>query len=66
MVSGKNGNSPVYRMRSREASCTQPWRGASYEFKPLGVYVTVPGGRVYEHRGARKFGFDSKTMPINR
>ncbi len=25
-----------------------------YEFKPLGVYVTVPGSRVYEHRGARK------------
>ena len=28
--------------------------GLHYEFKPLGVYVTVPGSRVYEHTGARK------------
>ena len=28
--------------------------GLHYEFKPLGVYVTVPGRRVYEHTGARK------------
>ena len=30
------------------------------EFKPLGVYVTVLGSRVYAHRGARKVRLQSE------
>jgi len=37
-----------------------------YEFKPLGCLRHCTGSRVYEHTGARKFGFDPKTMPMKR
>src|SRR6201984_1144490 len=35
-----------------------------YEFKPLGVYVTVLAAGFTNTEVLEKFGFDSKTMPM--
>jgi len=37
-----------------------------YEFKPLVVYVTVLAAGFYDTPVLEKFGFDPKTMPMNR